>query len=628
MTRSAWKAEPRGPTLRRTCRPLWQRQIDLVRCLDGGGRRAAQARTATSQRVMSTELRLGHCTFMGEPWSLVDCPGSVEFAYETAAALAAVDFAIVVCEPSAEPAVQPAGLAEGTRRLSACRISSSSTRSTRWPARSARRSRRCRPYSKYPLVLRQIADPRKRCGDGLCRCRERARLSLLRRRIPSASTLPNELREPEQEALAGLTEVLADHDDALLEKVIEDIAPSADEIFETLHKDQASGTIVRGALRRGGARAWHFAGSGKPCGMMCRPRRKRRTAAASPPPVEPLVQIFKTVHAGQAAYAGKLSYGRIWRGSCAMARPSMAAASAASIVSPTAISSACRRPSRASLSRSAGSKVRRPARCSGRRSGPCRFRSRRAPVYAFAIAAKDRKDDVKLSGALHKLVEEDPSLSVDHDTRNRRDSAARPGRDSSQWRARTPRHVYNCQINVAPPKVAYKETIKRAVTQHSRLKRQTGGHGQFADVMLEIAPARPRRGLLIHRQDRRRRGAAAIYSGGAAKRPRRRCRKGPLGYPVVDVEVTLVDGIFHSVDSSDMAFRTATRIGHRRRPRQGRAGAARADRTCDGERAEQFHRRGAAPAQRPARADPRLCRARGLARLGRCRGAGAGGRTA
>ena len=100
------------------------------------------------------------------------------------------------------------------------------------------------PYSQYPLVLRQIPIREHDSVTGY--------VDVVSERAyhycgedSERVALPKELRAPEQEALAGLTEVLADHDDALLEKVIEDIAPSPDEIFATLHKDQASGTIVQ-----------------------------------------------------------------------------------------------------------------------------------------------------------------------------------------------------------------------------------------------------------------------------------------------------------------------------------------------------------------------------------------------
>jgi elongation factor G len=182
-----------------------------------------------------------------------------------------------------------------------------------------------------------------------------------------------------------------------------------------------------------------------------------------------------------------------------------------------------------------------------------------APVYAFTIAAKDRKDDVKLSGALHKIVEEDPSLIIEHSRETGETLLRGQGEIHLNVALERLANVYNCQINIAAPKVAYKETIKKRVTQHSRLKRQTGGHGQFADVVLEIAP--------------RARGAGFAFIdkivGGAVPRQfipsvehgvSDYLARGPLGFQVVDIAVTLLDGQFHSVDSSDMAFRTAARM--------------------------------------------------------------------
>ncbi len=96
--------------------------------------------------------------------------------------------------------------------------------------------------------------------------------------------------------------------------------------------------------------------------------------------------------------------------------------------------------------------------------------------------------------------------------------------------------------------------------QHSRLKRQTGGHGQFADVKLEIEPRGRGEGFLF--TDKIVGGAVPRqYIPAVREAAEEAMQKGPFGYPVVDVGVTLVDGTFHAVDSSDMAFRTATRLG-------------------------------------------------------------------
>ncbi|MGH6934771.1 MAG: elongation factor G, partial [Methylocella sp.] len=120
--------------------------------------------------------------------------------------------------------------------------------------------------------------------------------------------------------------------------------------------------------------------------------------------------------------------------------------------------------------------------------------------------------------------------------------------------------VYNMQIETAPPKIGFKETIKRKVNQHSRYKRQTGGHGQFADIKLEIEPRHRGEGFLF--TDKIVGGAVPKqYIPSVQDGAEEAMQKGPFGYPVVDVAVTLVDGSFHTVDSSDMAFKIAARQG-------------------------------------------------------------------
>ena len=167
---------------------------------------------------------------------------------------------------------------------------------------------------------------------------------------------------------------------------------------------------------------------------------------------------------------------------------------------------------------------------------------------------------MKLSGALAKLVEEDPALTVRHEARDRRDGAVRPGRNSPQGGDRAAGRGWGLKLSATRPKVGFKETIRRAVHQHARLKRQTGGHGQFADVKLDIGPRG--RGEGFQFTDRIVGGAVPRqYIPAVGEAAEDATRKGPLGYPVVDVSVTLVDGTFHSVDSSDMAFKTATRMG-------------------------------------------------------------------
>ncbi len=189
---------------------------------------------------------------------------------------------------------------------------------------------------------------------------------------------------------------------------------------------------------------------------------------------------------------------------------------------------------------------------------PLAFPEPPPPVYGLAIATEDRKDDVKLSAALQKLVDEDPSLAVE--TNPETGETLLWGQGEIHLRTATEHlaRAYGLRLKTARPQVPFKETIRHAVHQHTRLKRQTGGHGQFADVKLDIAPRGRGEGFLF--VDRIVGGAVPRqYIPAVADAAETACGKGPLGHPVVDVAVTLVDGGFRSVDSSDMAFKSATR---------------------------------------------------------------------
>ncbi len=158
------------------------------------------------------------------------------------------------------------------------------------------------------------------------------------------------------------------------------------------------------------------------------------------------------------------------------------------------------------------------------------------------------------------MAEEDPSIGIEHDAALAQTVLRGQGDIHLGNALQRLAAAYGLKLASAHPRVPYKETIRRAVHQHSRHKRQTGGHGQFADVKMDIEPRARGEGFLF--VDRIVGGAIPRkFIPAIGEAAEEACRKGPLGYPVVDVAVTLVDGTFHSVDSSDMAFATATRQG-------------------------------------------------------------------
>src|SRR6185312_6880169 len=179
-----------------------------------------------------------------------------------------------------------------------------------------------------------------------------------------------------------------------------------------------------------------------------------------------------------------------------------------------------------------------------------------APVLATAVQAKERKDDVKLGAAFTKLTEEDPSLSVIHNPENHEVVIWGQGEMHLRVAAERLSDRFAVPVSTRPPSVGYRETIRKPVSIRGRHKKQSGGHGQFGDVVLEIKPLPRSSGFKF--EDRITGGVVPRnYIPSVEEGIVDALKHGPLGFPVVDVAVALTDGSYHTVDSSDMAFRTA-----------------------------------------------------------------------
>ena len=179
-------------------------------------------------------------------------------------------------------------------------------------------------------------------------------------------------------------------------------------------------------------------------------------------------------------------------------------------------------------------------------------------MYAFAVTAANRNDEVKLSGAFAKLTDEDPALHVETDRETHQTILW--GQGEIHLRVALDRLKNKYHVEVAPevPRTPYRETIRKGAQAHGRHKKQSGGHGQFGDVKLEIRPLPARRAASSSRT--RSSAAPCRASSSPRSRPARAsiCSAGPLGFAVVDVAVSLHDGQFHSVDSNELSFKLAT----------------------------------------------------------------------
>ncbi len=494
-------------------------------------------------------------TYLGENWTLLDCPGSIEFFHETEAALAVADFAVLVSDPDPARAL---ATAPHFRALAEAGIPFLVfiNRIDGFTGRLRDTLAALQAQSTRPMVLREVPI---RAGERITGYVDVASERAWHYRPGEPSeliTMPSDIAPREHEARTSLLETLADHDDVFLEKLLEDVVPSSAEVFEQLRRDQAAGIIAEvlfGAAehRQGIRRLWKALRHDAPS-----PAETARRHGIEPEG-EALAQIFKTIHAG---HAGKLSLARLFRGEI---RDGMTLSGMRLGGIQRAIGDEMQKVTEAgpgalvALGRLESALTGAVLSADGATALPWPMPP--PPVHALAIATEDRKDDVKLSSALQKIAEEDPTLTVEHNLET--GETVLHGQGEIHLNAVLDRlaKAYNLRLATHRPQIAFKETIRREARRHARFKRQTGGHGQFADVTLEIAPRGRGEGFLFI--DKIVGGAIPRqFIPAVAEAAEATLQKGIFGYPVVDTAVTLVDGGFHTVDSSDMAFKTATRM--------------------------------------------------------------------
>jgi elongation factor G len=185
-------------------------------------------------------------------------------------------------------------------------------------------------------------------------------------------------------------------------------------------------------------------------------------------------------------------------------------------------------------------------------------------IISFAVEAKTRGDEDKLVSSIHRLTDEDPTLVFHRDDQTREMILSGLGQVHIEVTVEKMRRKFGLEVNLKTPKVPYKETIKGKTTIQGRYKKQSGGRGQFGDTWLDIEPLP--RGSGFEFVDR-------IVGGVIPGQYRPAVEKGIVeamaegvvaGYPVVDLRVSLTDGSYHTVDSSEMAFKIAGSLGFKK----------------------------------------------------------------
>ena len=519
--------------------------------LEGGRMPPAQAH----------EIAVAEFAFLGDSWTVLDCPGSLEFMQQAMDALLVADIAVICVSPNPDHAVLAAPFIRLTEQAHVpTLLFVNRADEAQAPARDIVAA--LQGYSRHPVVLRQmpIRDEGRIVG-AVDLVSERA--WKYREGEPSELIeIPAGMLDDEHERRGEFLESLSEYDDWLLEELIEDRAPATGALYGICSRVLAEGTVVPAFI----GSAEHSNGVFR---LMKALRHEVPTLDALKARIDGGVEggagggalaasflarhrrhVGKTVYA--RAFAELKSGDRLGGGALGpLAVVHGEKFEQAQAVRPGQVFSAIKSDHLEGGRLYAADEV--PA--------PGWYRPLQ-PLLRTGIAPAQDKDDAKLSEAISKVVREDPSLTAEHDSETGAHVLAGQGALHLRRARETIAEALGVETVEKPLTPPLRETISKPVDVHYRHKKQSGGAGQFADVKLKVGPVTRGDGFqfdqTIHGGSVPRNYIPAVEAGA-----REATDRGPLGFPVVDIQVTLQDGQYHSVDSSDMAFRIAARGGVR-----------------------------------------------------------------
>jgi len=524
------------------------------------GNTAGDASEEARHHGMSVELNAATVDYLGDSFTFLDCPGSIEFQADAANVLTACDVAVVVCEPDEKkvPALQLILKQLEDRGIPHFLFLNKIDKAE---ARVRDIIPMLQPASTVPLVLRQVPIWEGGIVSGFIDLAlERAHV-YREHATSEVIDIPDALTAREQEARFSMLEQLADYDDELMEQLLEDVPPPRDKVFDDLALDLREGVICPVLLGS--------AENGNGIVRLLKALRHEAPfveAAAERLGVDDTAScafVMKTIH---TAHAGKLTLARVLAGTFADGDAVFGGEAEERIAGTFYVlgqEPVKRGPAGPGDTVAFGrlESVKTGDTLSTEKGTiPAIARAPMPePVFGLALVAKEKKDDVKLTTGLAKIIEEDPSISIAHE--QDMGQMILWGQGEMHLRVALERLIrkYGAGAATYPREVPYKETIRKPTQVRGRHKKQSGGHGQFGDVVITIKP-QPRGGGFDFSETITGGVVPKNYIPSVEHGVRDYLHSGPLGFQVVDVAVCLVDGSYHSVDSSDMAFRQAGRL--------------------------------------------------------------------
>jgi elongation factor G len=511
---------------------------------------------------MSVELNVATTDYMGERYTFLDCPGSIEFNQDIGTALVGCDAAVVVCEADEK---KVPGLQLILKRLDEIGMPRfifinkiDNTATTPHQVLEF-----LQPASSKPLVLRQLPIWNNGIVTGFVDLALERGFVYREHADSQVIEIPADMQPQEKNERFAMLEKLADHDDELMEQLLSDMEPPRDRVFADLARELAEGLVTPVLF----GSAEHGNGVGRllkalrhevPAVAAVKARLGLKTEAGT------TAQILKTFH---TAHGGKLSIARLLNGELADGAMLYGAggqeARVAGVFSMLGSTPAKLAKAQTGDTVALGrlEKINTGETVSTQK-GAAKQLATPAPapgVYGVAVSVTDRKDEVKLTSSITKLIEEDTTLALEHNANTHEMVLWGQGEMHLRVALERLQSKFGVHAKTQPRRIGYLETIKKSVQLRGRHKKQSGGHGQYGDVVVEIKPLPRGSGFVF----------TDTITGGVVPKQyipaveagiREWMVQGPLGFAVVDFNVNLSEGSYHDVDSSEMAFKLAARL--------------------------------------------------------------------
>jgi elongation factor G len=519
------------------------------------GDSSAEARA----RQMSVEVSAASTVYKDIRFNFLDCPGSVEFAQETYNALMGAGAAIVVCEAEVSRVLTLSPIFKFLDDWEIPHIvfinKMDRSKNSFMDVLHALKTVSSRPLVPHQYPIRK--------GDDLVGFIDLVTEQAYHYHAGAEADpvpMPEELKDEEYAARQEMLEELANFDDHLLEELLEEIEPSQDEIVKDLKMELGADLIVPVFM----GIAEQDYGVRPLLDALVReapePSLTAERRGLKPNAQDTVAQVVKTYYTPQG---GKLSLARVWQGE-------LTDGMSLNGVRVGGMYLMMGQQTQSVQTAAAGDLV-ALARMEGIATGDILTTSNAKlkvdlpkapmipPVFALAVTTEKRSDEVKISAAMSKLLEEDPSLTWEQNADTHEIVLWGQGDVHLKVALDRLQRKYNLPMTTHVPHVPYKETIRKAAEKvHGRYKHQSGGHGMFGDVYLSIHPQE--RGQGFEFKEKIVGGVVPKqYIPGVEIGVRESLVKGLLGFPVVDVAVTLTDGSYHSVDSNEQSFKLAAR---------------------------------------------------------------------